>query len=309
MLNTNFPIRKDRYGLRYVFFLGNEGGNCKYQCTFCEIGKSNAVSSKYNVNLFDNLFEDYLIKVTDKRNHLLLYNRGNITDKRAFSRKTLAHILTKFKNYHSITHLSLNSREQEVTNDFIDFIFKMNLPYPIHFILGQESFSDKTDQIIGKNSNGEFVRLNNKISQFNSESYFTRNENYKFGIDVNLLFLPELYIGKADRKEYEKEIKKGLLKDVKKVLINSSEIVPITINIHPYYKVKSLPFENTDVSQLIDLLPQIQDLVTVYNKKRKYKTSVFIGFRGIKTGNKQNDLQIDKWNKIFDLFNTNSVLF
>ena len=89
MINTGFPIRKDLYGLRYVFFMGNEGGNCKYNCTFCEIGKSNAVSSDYNISLFNNLFDDYLNKASTQKNHPLLYNRGNITDEKALSRKTL----------------------------------------------------------------------------------------------------------------------------------------------------------------------------------------------------------------------------
>lgn len=305
MINTGFPIRKDLYGLRYVFFLGNEGGDCKYQCSFCEIGKSNAVSSEYNISLFDNLFEDYLVKVADKQNHPLIYNRGNITDDRAFSRKTLRHILSRFKNYSTITHLSLNSREREVSSDFIDFVLEMKLPYPIHFILGQESFSPRTFQIIGKNSGGEYVRLNNRISRFNYDSYLTDDKNYNFGIDVNLLFLPELYVSEVDRKEIEREIGAGLLQDVKKVLDNSLDMIPITINIHPFYKVNTLPYENADVDQLIDLLPQIQDLAFVHNKGKRNKTSVFIGFRGIKTGNMQNDLRIDRWNNRFDLFNKN----
>jgi len=136
MLNTSFPIRKDLFGLRYVFFLGNEGGNCKYNCTFCEIGKSNAVTSEYNIELFDGLFKDYKKKVNGEKNHPLIYNRGNITDEKAFSRRTLLHLLSHFNSISNITHVSLNSREQEVTKEFIEFIFKINLSYPIHFILG-----------------------------------------------------------------------------------------------------------------------------------------------------------------------------
>ncbi len=308
MMNTSFPIRKDLYGLRYVFFLGNEGGNCKYQCTFCEIGKSNAVSSEYNIILFDNLFEDYLEKIVDKKNHPLIYNRGNITDERAFSSKTLTHLLTKFNNNQSITHLSLNSREKEVSSKFIEFVLEMDLSYPIHFILGQESFSSRTHQIIGKNSRGEYLRLNKKISQFNLKSYLTGNKNYNFGIDINLLFLPELYIGETDRKEYNEEIDEGLIDDIEKALNNSTKEIPLTINIHPYYKVKTLPYENADIEQLIDLLPQIKYLVSKHNSDRIHKTSVFIGFRGIKTGHKITDLQIDNWSKVFNSFNEKNDL-
>lgn len=296
MLNTSFPIRKDRYGYRYVFFLGNEGGDCKYQCTFCEIGKSNAVTSEYNIKLFDSLFNDYMTKVSSLANHPLIYNRGNVTDERAFSRKTLAYILTRFNGNANITHLSLNSREKEVNQTFFDFILKLNLSYPVHFILGQESFSPKTYQIIGKNSTNEFQRLVNKIIPFN-------DRKYQFGIDCNLLFLPELYIGNSERNTHKKEIEKGFIEDVKKVLEYSSNQVPFTINLHPYYKVMSLPYENAVIDQFIDLLPHVLDLVAAHNQARKYKTSVFVGFRGIKTGNRFIDAKIDKWNSFFDLFN------
>jgi len=297
------------YGLRYVFFLRNEDGSCKYRCTFCEIGKSNKVSSDYNITLFNNRYKDYQRKISRYKNHPLIYNRGNITDEKAFSRKTLKHILTRFNNNSKITHLSLNSREKEVTSEFINFISEMKLSYPIHFILGQESFSTGTLKTIGKNSNGEYQRLANKLIAFNYNDSPPEVKPYNFGIDCNLLFLPELYIGNVfNRYKYDKEIKDGFIEDVKKVLEYSSVQVPLTINLHPYYKVKSLPYENADIDQIIDLLPQIHNLITHNNKKRKHKISIFIGFRGIKIGNKQIDAKIDRWNNIIDSFNEKNKL-
>jgi len=308
MLNTGFPIRKDLYGLRYVFFLGNEGGDCKYRCTFCEIGKSNKVSNEYNITLFENLYKDYSEQTKGEINHPLIYNRGNVTDEKAFSRRTLKHVLEKFNNNSKITNLSINSREKEVTNEFIDFIMQMNLSYPVHFILGQESFSDKTYQIIGKNSQGEYERLVNKLISFNQKGFYPDNKTYNFGIDCNLLFLPELYIGASERLLSKKEIENGFVNDIKKALEISSENVPLTLNLHPYYKVKSLPYENADIEHFIEILPNITELVKTYNNAAKFKTSIFIGFRGLKTGNEKIDRQINAWNKYFDNFNeTNNI--
>ena len=303
MLNTGFPIRKDLYGLRYVFFLGNEGGDCKYCCTFCEIGKSNKVSSEYNITLFENLHKDYFEQTNGKINHPLIYNRGNVTDEKAFSRRTLKHILERFIHSSNITHLSINSREREVTEEFIEFILQMTLPYPIHFILGQESFSDKTYQIIGKNSQGEYERLVKKLIRFNQKGFYPDNKSYNFGIDCNLLFLPELYIGESERLPNKKEIENGFVNDIEKALEFSSENLPMTLNLHPYYKVRSLPYDNADIEQFIEILPNITELVKTYNTTAKFKTSIFIGFRGLKTGNEQIDKQMDKWNKYFDNFN------
>lgn len=303
MLNNGFPIRKDLYGLRYVFFLGNEGGDCKYRCTFCEIGKSNKVSTEYNIALFERLYKNYLERINGKINHPLIYNRGNVTDEKAFSRKNLKHILERFNNNSKITHLSINSREKEVTEEFIEFIMQMNLSYPIHFILGKESFSEKTYRIIGKNSKGEFESLINKLIPFNDDKFISNCRKYNFGIDCNLLFLPELYIGVTDRIQNKNGIELGFINDIKKAIDYSSFNVPLTINLHPYYKVKSLPFENADVAHFIEILPNINELVKNHNKESKYKASIFIGFRGLKTGNEEIDKQLDEWNQIFNKFN------
>lgn len=308
MLNTGFPIRRDTYGLRYIFFLGNEGGDCKYRCTFCEIGKSTKVSSEYNITLFENLHKDYLGQTNGELNHPLIYNRGNVTDEKAFSRKTLKHILERFIHSSNITHLSINSREREVTEEFIGFILQMNLPYPVHFILGQESFSKKTFRTIGKNSIGEYERLTEKLVPFNQNKNLTGNKGYNFGVDCNLLFLPEIYEGVTERKLDKKEIENGFINDVKMTLEYSSSDIPLTINLHPYYKVKSLPYENADIAHFIEILPKVAEIVKLHNKKSKFEASMFVGFRGLKTGNEKLDKQIDSWKNYFDNFNeTNEI--
>jgi len=148
-----------------------------------------------------------------------------------------------------------------------------------------------------------------KLIPFNEKKYLQKNKNYNYGIDCNLLFLPELYIGKENRNQHSKEIAVGFIEDINNTLKYSSPQVPLTININPFYKVKSLPFKNADINQLLDLLPLIMELVNKHNKERKHKITVFIGFRGIKTGNKQIDLKIDRWNNIFNLFNENNKLY
>jgi len=126
MYNTTFPVRMDSNGLRPVFFLGNEGGNCSYNCTFCDIGKSTPVTSEYNIELFDHLYLQYKESVFGP-NHPLIYNRGNVTDTKAFSGKTLEHILNTFALTENIQFLSINSREKEITREFLTYIFEKKL--------------------------------------------------------------------------------------------------------------------------------------------------------------------------------------
>ena len=308
MINRDFPLRKDHYGYRYVFFLGNEGGNCKYQCRFCEIGKSNAVHSTYNMMLFDYLYNDYKLKLHHDTTHPLLYNRGNITDEKSFSRKTLTHILNKFKKDTNIHLLSLNSREKEVDTEFIDYILDFNLPFPIHFILGQESFSSKTTEIIGKNTIGEFEKLVERISPYNNNKHYSySSKTYNFGIDVNLLFLPELYLGNTDRKGYEDDIFIGLMKDINDAINASSDSFPLTININPYYKVSALSYESADIELFLLLLPSILEHINQANKNRRFKVSIFIGYRPIKTYDNLHNQRVAEYEFFFDNFNQMSM--
>ena len=304
MINRDFPLRRDQYGYRYVFFLGNEGGNCKYQCNFCEIGKSNAVDSAYNIMLFDCLYNDYKLKLHNDITHPLLYNRGNITDEKAFSRKTLTYILNKFKSDTNIHHISINSREKDVDTNFIDYVLGLNLYFPVHFILGQESFSSKTLEIIGKNSVGEFENLVRKIFLYNnSENYKSNSKTYNFGIDVNLLFLPELYIDNVNRKGYEDDIFIGLMKDIDYAINYSTDSFPLTININPYYKVSTLPYESADIEYFLSLLPSISKHIYIINKNRKFKVSIFIGYRPIKTYDNLYNRKITEYECVINEFN------
>jgi hypothetical protein len=306
MYNTTFPVRMDSNGLRPVFFLGNEGGNCSYNCTFCDIGKSSPVTSQYNIELFDHLYLQYKESVFGP-NHPLIYNRGNITDTNAFSGKTLEHILKTFDSTENIQFLSINSREKEVTRELLTYIFKKKLKFPIHFIIGIESFSSNLPKTIGKSTQGELERLIKKLSAFNllKPEYL----NYQFGIDVGLLFLPELYFDDKFTREYKsEEIKRGFLSDIEHILQLSDDLTPIEINIHPYYQIESLPFKNAEIEQLISFLPDIKKLINKYNENKKFKSHAFIGFRPTYTTDNKVNQVIDKWTAIIDSFNTTNVL-
>lgn len=301
MFNTPFPIRKDCNGLRPVFFLGNEGGNCRYNCSFCDIGKSILVTSEYNIELFNSLYLRYKENVIGP-NHPLIYNRGNITDPIAFSRNTMNHILNIFNSNDCIQFLSINSREKEVTIEFLNYIVTKHLKFPLHFVLGIESFTDNLKKVIGKSTTGELDRLIERLKDFNILNQ--DHLDYQFGIDVGLLFLPELYFGgKLNRKEADTEIKIGFLTDIKKILDLSDDITPIEINVHPYYMVEQLPFENADIYQLISYLPDIEQLLSFYNKGKKFNTHIFIGFRPSYSLDDLTNKKIDEWSKIIESFN------
>lgn len=87
-----FPLR----GYRPVYKLGNEGGNCSFGCKFCGVGRSTRVISAENIARFDALHANYLTDI-DGPFHPAIFNRGNVTDPKAFSWATLDHIFQAFQ--------------------------------------------------------------------------------------------------------------------------------------------------------------------------------------------------------------------
>lgn len=290
---SKFNLREDRNGWRPVFLLGNELGECPIRCKFCNVRISKRISSEDNIKLFNELHDKYSA-VIDGFYHPLIYNRGNITNPKEFSRETLNHILDVFNADNRVKFVSINSREIFATKEVLDYLTSKKLNYPLHFILGVESFSDNIIQLLGKNTVGELLRLTEKLRNYNEKS----EKEYVFGIDVNLLFLPELYVKK--RKGNNEKIRTGIKNEIKQLLEQINQDVPVKINIHPFCRVANLPYEDAPLDVLVSVLPELQEMIQKFNEANKSHVSLFIGIEGEGYDN-QSDIQ--KWKDIIDRFN------
>ncbi len=304
-----FPLRVDQNGYRPVYKLGNEAGNCSFACKFCGVGKSAKVTSVENIAMFDDLHARYLTEI-DGPYHPSIFNRGNVTDSTSFSRATLDHILGVFKRDKRVAYMSLNSREITATADVLGRLVDRNLPFPIHFIYGQESFSEAAQQILGKNTRGEMERFVQKLKCYN-QAFQPRDDGkrYLFGLDVNLVFLPELYLQLGEsRMDSEIRIESGLVDDLRKLLIRTDPLVPVEVNIHPYYEVEALPYQKSDILQLLRILPTLQGVVEEHNRKPSmHQTHLFLGVvfvvEGTEVGDSQQAKKLSHLQHVIDDFN------
>lgn len=278
-LRYDFPLRRDRHGYRPVYKLGNERGPCPYACTFCGVGKSEKVSAEWNIRRFDAKHAEYLVGI-DGPYHPAIFNRGNVTLETDFSRRTLDHILNVFSSDSRVQYVSLNSREPAATPEVLDRLAEANRPFPIHFILGMESFSPRTPEVLGKSNKGEMQRFVAKLKPYNiGNGTSNQSKPYVFGLDVNLVFLPELYLDAGEsRAGKEQRIGKGLAEDLRTLLSHTDPAVPCEINIHPFYAVESLPYESADLFMLLRILPMLQGIVEEHNRQPGvYRMHLFVG--------------------------------
>lgn len=309
MMPHRFTLRRDQNGLRPVFLLGNELGECPLKCKFCNVRKPARVSSADNIKAFNELYTKYS-KLINGPYHPLVYNRGNVTDPKEFSRKTFDYILNCFSNDERVRFVSINSRERFATRRVLDYLAGKNLNYPIHFIFGVESFSENAAKLLGKNAVGELERFEKKLAEYNQQYAFNTRKSYVFGLDVNLLFLPELYLreGESRNGKYSK-IREGIKKDVAHVLHYAHSTVPIEINLHLFSQVETLPFEDAELDSLASVLPELQEIVERHNETSNYETHLFIGIEGEGYSSKYWENQLQKWKPSIDAFNETGRLF
>lgn len=298
-----FTLRRDQNGLRIVFMLGNEQGYCSYQCEFCNVKRSPKISAEENIRLFDKQYARYRYLI-DGPYHPLVYNKGNVTNPSEFSRATLDYVLESFTHDARIQFVSINSREGSATTEVLEYLASRNFKFPIHFILGLESFSATTKEILGKDTMGELQRFIDKLRPYNQRD--NQSSSYTFGLDVNLLFLPELYseskdLGKDDCPGTEK----GLQNDLDNILKQADPSVPIEINIHPFCCLDFLPFQNAELETLIRTLPGLQAMVDRHNKQRlaTRPVHIFVGIEGKGYNSELWLAQIQQWGSTIDHFN------
>jgi len=300
MLNNPFSLRKDQCGQRPIYYLGNELGDCPHNCTFCDVGHSQKVTAADNIELFFELHKQFM-RLIEGPYHPLIYNQGNITNPLEFSESSLQRILQEFNKDPRIGYVSLNSRSCYITHALLRLLISYDLTFPIHFIFGLESFSDRAKVLFGKNTTGDIHQLIDILRPYNQSTGGKIRGDYRFGLDVNLVFLPEMYLKEGEsRAGNEQAIAAGMRWELEQLLSSIDPSVPVEINLHPYYAVEKLPFESIDLSFFMNELPALQALVNKHNQiNTDRRTHLFVGLEG--GGYDQNHLlnwvgQVEKFN-------------
>jgi hypothetical protein len=151
-----------------------------------------------------------------------------------------------------------------------------------------------------------------KLRRYNA-NFEPRGERkrYVFGLDVNLLFLPELYLAPGEARHGNvARIAAGIANDLRQLLTLSDPLVPMEVNIHPYYEVESLPYEKADLSVLLRILPSLERLIQDHNLSRDvWPTHLFVGVvfvknHGLSHPDSDPAARISELEAAFETFNT-----
>jgi len=305
-----FTLRQDQSGFRPVFPLGNAAGRCPYGCRFCSVKNSAKVTLEDSIRRFEELCEAYAPLLTGPY-HPVIYNQGNVTNPQEFPRALLDHVLDRFNGNGWVQYVSLNSREREASDEVLQSLTDKDLSYPIHFIFGQESFSPRTFTIFGKDTRGELARFVHKLRPYN-KAFAGRlsGKDYVFGLDVNLVFLPALYVeDDAPTANQAVASREGLKHDLGRLLAHVDLEVPFEVNIHPYHRVRALPYGDADLGLLMSIVPDLQQLLTAHNAGRQgCPCHLFLGVEGIGYDSAKQRAQIHKWKPVIDQFNRSGIV-
>lgn len=297
-----FRVRRDRIGYRPVFALGNTLGRCPMACTFCSVQARSRTSPNEARVRFEAQLCAYL-PYLDGPYHPLIYNQGNVTNPAEFPHELLDHVLERFRSDTRVRFVSVNSRERFATPDLLRWMADKCLPFPVHFIFGQESFSLRTGDVLEKHVDGELGRFRDKLLPFNTKEP-------TFGLDVSLLYLPELHLRPGETRSDQPDAGiVGLERDLRTLLLEVLPDIPLEVNIHPFTRVAGLPWDDVDLARLVGALPRLQKVVNEHGLCPRASTAnLFLGAEGIGYDTPTWRMALMRWRKAIDTFNVTGRL-
>jgi hypothetical protein len=305
-----FKEKIDTDGIRDIITIGNERkGGCPFSCVGCGVHDdvfltSEKLNRTYIQTAIDAL-KNKLIQNKEKVKmygyHLCIYNQGNITNKEELSRENLAFLLKGLSNLNSPpNYISLNSRGVFINQELLNQINSLYLPFRTHFIIGVESLSNRNEAIYGKKNMVQEVENIFLILKDNNQKV---GQKQPFGIDASFVFLPEFYLEENESRMDKNKIEQGFVTDISSFINRySGEGVPIKINLHPYYKIPSLPYEDS-CDSFVEFMKGVIKLISDLrrNEKKifseKEKTTIFIGLQ-------DSGYEKEAWNKVFSTWSS-----
>ena len=289
----------DIYGKRLALVFGNEftNGECPFytarQCSHCDIGAGEGKRFSFDLNAERlEFFKQYYMDVLPSVAHLVIYNSGSVLNLKEMSRDTLKNILTYASSLSNCRVISLDSREQFITNNSLEYLLaNIRADQEPRVILGVESQSDEIR--IGK--------LNKRMTKKDIELVFSVIGKYqgKIGVDVNIVFqAPELR-GRAAIQDSINTLTYGLE-------LGKKYDVSVDFNFHPYYPSKKS-------KEMYHLHPRanLQDAKTTLVKMKQeidrfdHTSHIFVGWQDESHDQEQTTKQSELVREIdvFDNFN------
>jgi len=315
-----FKDRMDTDGIREIVIIGNEReGGCPFNCVGCGVhDKARLASAEANKPSIEESVNNLNTKIANNQSeyenagyHICVYNEGNVTNKEELSRDNLWGILRGLSTLRPAPkYVSLNSRGTFIDQELLGQIKDLNLDFDINFILGVESLSSVRSEIYGKK--GMEKELETIFTKLKAENEKT-DHKIEFGMDTGFVFLPEFYLEEGEKRGDSQKIINGFVNDVGGFIEKYvGQGVPIRINLHPYYKITNLPFEDSSgvLSEFMRGVAQLLEKIQIINEKAKTesdKTTIFIGLQGGGYGTDEWNQAIEPWKTLIEKVNSLKV--
>lgn len=311
-----FRLKRDAYGIREAISLDNEAG-CPFKCNGCGVYQdAKIVSSETNRQTIDTEVaklqqnrEKYQADYAANGSHVIVYNSGSVTSPKELSRDNLDYLLQSIDRLNPKPKVvALNTRGAFVDTSLLDHLTVLGLGYRVDFNFGLETRSERGKGIYGKQSiDQEFKKFFSTVHKQN------QGNGTEFGLMINFVYLPESYLFQEEQRDGNKEkIKQGFISEISDFIEQfANKGVPLRINLHPFYHVKGIDLEDSNLDEFMEAAEEIWRAIDEKNKSiedPKMKVSAYIGVQdnGYETESWKN--QIKRWQEIIDQMNRGELI-
>lgn len=307
----HFQLSRDAFGIRETISLDNESG-CPFKCTGCGVWKDPIiVSSEENRHTIGRensklkkLRQEHASEYAKHGSHVIVYNSGNVMNKRELSEENLRYLLTSLNQLEAMPSIvALNTRGLFVTHEVLDQLTSIRLGYRIDFNFGLETRTLRGKAIYGKpNIDGEFTALFSTVRAYNEKN------DAGFGLMVNFVFLPESYLLAGEARENAKEkIHDGFVSEIKTFMEEYADHgVPLRLNLHPFYRVNGIPFADSNLDDFMSAATDVLHLLAQTNpgiSEKRMRVSAFVGVQDNGYSSESWKNQIKFWQTRIDHLN------
>ncbi len=117
--------------------------------------------------------------------------------------------------------------------------------------------------------------------------------------------MPDLYLPETQTRDGHKlRILRSIESVLALVLRECPREAPIQVNLHPYHRVKTLPFDDLDLDVVFAALPRVHSRLDEYNRRNSGSpVHLFVGVEGPGYQAEFRRMQREKWGDCIVVFN------